>query len=179
MHRSAPARGDRLSRPGVTVARPGAPAAPDSVRPADSKRGTMLAIGSGGGAMHALASLIAGIGIAATPAPAEFAYASDSLAAWEAVRLGAGESLESRCGDAWQDVARFNRMDRRHAGPGVRVRMPRRLADVAAFQPLPAVVAEAESLERFVLVDLAEQCLGAYERGAIVFALPVTSGRRG
>src|SRR5690349_8605949 len=129
--------------------------------------------------MHALISLIVGFGIAATPAPADFAYASDSLAAWEAVRLGAGESLESRCGDAWQDVARFNRMDRRHAGPGVRVRMPRRLADVAAFQPLPAVVAEAESLERFVLVDLAEQFLGAYERGAIVFALPVTSGRRG
>src|SRR5690242_6487896 len=155
MHRSAPARGDRLSRAAVTVARRGAARAPDPARSAGSARGTMLAIGSGGGAMHALASLIVGIGIAATPAPADFAYASDSLAAWGAVRLGAGESLEARCGDAWQGVARFNRMDRRHAGRGVRVRMPRRLADVAGFQPLPAVVAEAESLERFVLVDLA------------------------
>ena len=118
-------------------------------------------------------------GAARAASPSDFAYPSDSTVAWDPVRLRAGETLESRFGDAWQDVARFNRMDRRHAGPGTRIRVPRRLEEVATFQPLPTFVAEAESLERFVLLDLSEQFLGAYEHGALAFSIPATSGRPG
>ena len=111
--------------------------------------------------------------------PGDFAYPSDSTVTWDPVRLGAGETLESRFGEAWPDIARFNRMDRRHAWPGTRIRLPRRLTDVASFQPLPAFVVEAESLARFLLLDLSEQFLGAYEHGALAFSIPATSGRAG
>jgi hypothetical protein len=137
-----------------------------------------------GALILALAACAAGAVLAApaagaAPSPADGRYPSDSTIVWETHRLGAGESLESLFGPHWLDVARFNRMDRRHAWPGVRIRVPLRLEEVAGFTPLPAFYAPAESLDRFVLVLLAEQFLGAYERGHLAFGLPVTTGRRG
>lgn len=93
--------------------------------------------------------------------------------------MGAGETLESLYGSRWLDVARFNRMDRRHAWPGALIRAPLRLESVAGFSPLPSFYAPAESCAKFILVDLGEQFLGAYERGSLVFAAPIASGRRG
>jgi hypothetical protein len=95
---------------------------------------------------------------------------------WECRTLRAGESLEKLFGERWVDVARFNRIDRRHARPGVSLKVPRRVEDLAAFQPLPSYYPEAEQDERFVLIDLSEQFLGAYEYGALRFAVPIASG---
>ena len=53
--------------------------------------------------------------------------------------------------DGWIEVARFNRIDRRHARP-------------------------AEQDEQFILMDLSEQFLGAYEYGVLRFAAPIASG---
>ncbi|MEC4890219.1 MAG: L,D-transpeptidase [Nitrospira sp.] len=87
-----------------------------------------------------------------------------------------GETLESLFGDRWNDVARFNRIDRRHARAGVALKIPRRIEEVAAFTPLPVLYSAAEQDEQFVLIDLTEQFLGAYEYGALRFALPIASG---
>ena len=103
-------------------------------------------------------------------------HPSDARVAWTCRRLRAGESLERLFGDRWPDVARFNRMDRRHAGAGVSIKVPARLDDVRDFTPLPADLLEAAAEPRFVLIDQAEQFLGAYERGRLVLSVPVATG---
>lgn len=111
--------------------------------------------------------------------PCQVAYPSDAQIPWTCRLLLAGESLESVYGDAWKDVARFNRIDRRHARPGRRIRDPARLADVAAFCPLPSTRADDTGTARVVVVDRSEQFLGAYEWGQRVLCLPAATGRPG
>ncbi|HSN04456.1 MAG TPA: L,D-transpeptidase [Nitrospira sp.] len=106
----------------------------------------------------------------------DIAYPSDATVEWDCRLLRSGDSLERLFGDSWRDVARFNRIDRRHAHAGVSIKVPRRLAAAEFFNPLPLVYSAAEEDERFVLIDLGEQFLGAYEYGALRFALPVVSG---
>ena len=106
-------------------------------------------------------------------------YPSDQTIEWECRTLQRGESLEKLFGEQWNDVARFNRIDRRHAVPGVAIKVPKDLESLAQFTPLPLVYEPAEEAEQFVLIDLAEQFLGAYEYGALRFALPIASGNGG
>jgi hypothetical protein len=105
-------------------------------------------------------------------------HPSDAAVDWECRALRAGESLETLFGDRWMDVARFNRVDRRHVGAGVSIKIPKRIGDVADVLPLPLIYPPAEGDEQFILVDLSEQFLGAYEYGALRFALPIASGGR-
>jgi hypothetical protein len=134
--------------------------------------------------MHTTVAFLLAI-MAAVPAhvlaatPCDYAFPSDSTIAWDCVRMEKGMTLESRFGFAWVDVARFNRMDRRHAWPGARVRAPRDVARIAGFEPLPRHYAPADSAARFVLIDLGEQFLGAYEHGRLVHSFPIASGRPG
>jgi len=86
------------------------------------------------------------------------------------------ESLELLFGEYWIEVARLNRIDRRHIQAGVSIKVPRRIEDLAEFQPMPSFYAPAASDEQFILIDLSEQFLGAYEYGALRFALPLASG---
>lgn len=110
--------------------------------------------------------------------PCKISYPSDDKIEWECYRLKRKDSLESLFGDRWQDVARFNRIDRRHAWPGATIRVPKRLDDIRDFTPLPLELEYqgAEQEEKFILVDLTEQFLGAYERGRLVFSFPIASG---
>ncbi len=111
--------------------------------------------------------------------PCEIVYPSDATIEWDCRTLRAGESLGKLFGERWIDVARFNRIDRRHARSGVSIKVPRRLEDLAAFQPLPSFYPAAEQDEQFILIDLSEQFLGAYEYGALRFAVPIASGNGG
>ncbi|HLO24562.1 MAG TPA: L,D-transpeptidase family protein [Geobacteraceae bacterium] len=108
--------------------------------------------------------------------PCKISYPSDARVEWECYRLKRKETLESLFGERWQDVARFNRIDRRHAWPGMTLRLPKRLDDIKDFTPLPAIFPAAEKDEKFILVDLTEQFLGAYEKGRLVFSYPIASG---
>lgn len=108
--------------------------------------------------------------------PCDIAYPSDATVEWECRTLRAGESLEKIFGDQWTDVARFNRIDRRHAHAGVSIKVPKRIEDLEAFKPLPLVYPPAERDEQFILIDLSEQFLGAYEYGALRVAVPIASG---
>jgi hypothetical protein len=108
--------------------------------------------------------------------PCEITYPSDATVEWDCRTLRPGESLESLFGDWWVDVARFNRIDRRHAHSGVSIKVPRRIEDLKLFGPLPQSYSAAEQDEQFMLIDLAEQFLGAYEYGALRFAVPIASG---
>jgi hypothetical protein len=108
--------------------------------------------------------------------PCEIHYPSDATLEWDCLVIPPGESLERIFGEYWVDVARFNRIDRRHARPGFSIKVPRRLDDLAHFTPLPLVYPPGELKEKFILIDLSEQFLGAYEFGALRFATPIASG---
>ena len=113
---------------------------------------------------------------AAAAFPCDTRYPSDERLAWDCRVLGRGETVERLFGRRWVDVLRFNRIDRRHAVAGVALKVPRRLDDVRAFTPMPARYPEAAGESKFMLVDLAEQFLGAYERGRLAFSSPLSTG---
>ena len=108
----------------------------------------------------------------------EVHHPSDAMVEWDCRTMRAGESLEALFGENWIDVARFNRIDRRHARPGLSIKVPRRLEELVAFNPLPSLDQAAEQDEKFILIDLEEQFLGAYEFGALRFATPIASGEK-
>ena len=110
--------------------------------------------------------------------PCDIVYPSDAAIEWYCRTLRQGETLEKLFGERWVDVARFNRIDRRHARAGVSIKVPRRIEDMEFVSPLPLSYPAAEQDEQFILVDLSEQFLGAYEYGALRFALPLASGNR-
>jgi hypothetical protein len=84
--------------------------------------------------------------------------------------------LETLFGEQWVSVARFNRIDRRHIHAGLSIKVPKHLEDLESFLPLPLLYLAAEQDKQFILVDLSEQFLGAYEYGALRFAVPIASG---
>jgi len=108
--------------------------------------------------------------------PCEIHYPSDATVEWDCRIILPGESLERLFGEYWVDVARFNRIDRRHAHSGVSIKVPKRLEDLAQFTPLPLVYLPGELNVNFILIDLTEQFLGAYEFGALRFSAPIASG---
>jgi hypothetical protein len=108
--------------------------------------------------------------------PCEINYPSDATVEWDCRIIPPGGSLEAIYGEYWVDVARFNRIDRRHAHSGVSIKVPIRIEDLASFKSLPLFYQAAEQDEKFILIDLTEQFLGAYEFGALRFASPIASG---
>jgi hypothetical protein len=98
---------------------------------------------------------------------------------WECRLLKKGETLESLFGDRWADVARFNRIDRRHAASGVAVKVPTDLNAITGFTPMAPIYPPAEAEAKFILVNLSEQFLGAYEFGLLVFSAPIAAGEQG
>jgi len=110
--------------------------------------------------------------------PCKISYPSDDRIACKCYRLKRKETLESLFGERWEDVARFNRIDRRHAWPGATLKVPLRLDDIKDFTPLPKEYPPAANEEKFILVDLSEQFLGAYEQGLLAFSFPIASGDR-
>jgi len=103
-------------------------------------------------------------------------HPSDAQIPWECVRIKKGQTPESMFGDRWRDVLRFNRVDRRHLYPGIAIKVPKRLENVENFTAMPRFYQDAASEAKYILVDLSEQFLGAYEYGKLVFSFPVATG---
>jgi hypothetical protein len=113
------------------------------------------------------------------PSLCKINHPSDAQVAWECKRLRKGETLESLFNERWIDVVRFNRVDRRHVYPGIFIKVPKRPEDIRDFTPMPPYYQPAESEPKFILVNLSEQFLGAYEYGQLVFSSPVATGEDG
>lgn len=109
----------------------------------------------------------------------QFHYPSDYLFEWDCVRLTSKDSPYKIFGKYWQDGLRFNRMDRRHFVAGLRIKVPKRIAEIKDFNPMPGSYPDAELEPRFILIDQNEMYLGAYEFGQLVFAAPVAVGVEG
>jgi len=109
----------------------------------------------------------------------EVNFPGDAPIEWDCLKLTSKDTPERLFGDYWQDVLRFNRMDRRHFYGGMSIKVPRRLEDVTGFTPLPDVFPEAEADDKFILVDQSEMFLGAYEQGRLVHSFPAAVGIEG
>ena len=104
---------------------------------------------------------------------------SDAGIAWHCLKLLRQDTPEGLFGEHWQDVLRFNRMDRRHFFGGRSIKVPDRLEDIRNFTPLPARYPDAAREAKFILIDQSEMFLGAYEYGKLVFSSPVAVGVEG
>ena len=118
---------------------------------------------------------------AAEPVPdtCKIHYPSDAGIPWTCHRIGRHDTLTGLFGSEWQDVLRFNRIDRRHIYPGVRIKVPRDLRQVHDFSPMPVDYPPAAGDAKFILVNLTEQFLGAYAYGKRVMSFPISSGKNG
>jgi len=98
---------------------------------------------------------------------------------WHPHFIEPNESLESLFGAEWPWVARFNRIDRRHVYPGMTIKVPDNIADIRNYTPLPRTYPPARRHEKYILVDITEQWLGAYAWGKLVFSAPAATGKAG
>jgi hypothetical protein len=103
-------------------------------------------------------------------------YPSDAAIEWTCRRLRAGDTLERLFGGRWTDVARFNRLDRRHAVAGVELKVPARLDEIREFTPMASEHVEGAREAKLIVIDLSEQYLAAYEYGRRVFSAPAATG---
>jgi len=106
-------------------------------------------------------------------------YPSLKAIKWHAHFINPNETLESLYGQDWLWVARFNRIDRRHVYPGMTIKEPDNIADIRDYTPMPREYEPAKGHDKYILVDLTEQWLGAYENGRLVFSTPAATGKAG
>ncbi len=104
-------------------------------------------------------------------------YPSLTNIRWHAHFVQPQQTLESLFGDDWVWVARFNRIDRRHVYPGMTIKVPDNIADIRNYTPLPDFYEPAARHDKYILVDITEQWLGAYEKGKLVFSAPAATGK--
>lgn len=129
--------------------------------------------------LPALLSVALAATASAEPVPDTCAihYPSDAGIAWTCRRMGRRDTLTGLFGTDWQAVLRFNRIDRRHVYPGVRLKVPDDPRQIVDFTPMPKIFPPAADDPKFIYVNLTEQFLGAYAYGRLVMSAPVTTGR--
>jgi len=109
----------------------------------------------------------------------EVHYPSDTRIESSCLLLKWTDTPSALFGEHWQDVLRFNRMDRRHFHGGVSIKVPKRLEEVKNFSPLPQSYPDAAKEAKFILVDQSEGYLGAYQNGKLMFSFPAAVGIKG
>ncbi len=106
-------------------------------------------------------------------------YPSLVQGAWTPRFILPQETLESLYGDDWVTVARFNRVDRRHVYPGMTIKEPLDMAAAREYTPMPEFYEPASGHEKYILINITEQWLGAYESGRLKFSMPAATGKKG
>lgn len=106
-------------------------------------------------------------------------YPSTASIPWEARFIRPQDTLEKMFGKDWVYVARFNRIDRRHVYPGMTIKVPKNMADIRGYTPMPPEYLPAKRHEKYILVNITEQWLGAYEHGKLKFSIPAATGMEG
>ena len=104
-------------------------------------------------------------------------YPSVKKIPWRSHFILPDENLERLFGDRWVWVARFNRVDRRHAYPGMTIKVPLNLEDISDYKPLADLYEKAKPYRKYILVDVTEQWIGAYEYGKLKFSMPAATGK--
>ncbi|MEK9180515.1 MAG: peptidoglycan DD-metalloendopeptidase family protein [Patescibacteria group bacterium] len=102
-------------------------------------------------------------------------YPSQSTVPYHFVTLKRGETLQKLFGNDWEIVSRFNRIHPSKIRSGLQLKVPDDLATARTWTPMPLVYEKAFGSRKYILVNLNEQFLGAYEYGALSFSLPISS----
>ena len=108
-----------------------------------------------------------------------YEYPSQAGIPWKSHFVLPQQSLERLYGKDWVHVARFNRIDRRHVYPGMTIKSPVKMEDFRDYTPMPAVHKLAEKHTKYLLLDVTEQWIGAYENGRLAFSMPAATGIEG
>lgn len=108
-----------------------------------------------------------------------YAYPSMGNIRWKSHFVRPQDSLERLFGKDWVAVARFNRIDRRHTYPGMTIKIPENLEDIRDYTPMAATYEKAQKHSKYILLNITEQWLGAYEFGKLVFSMPAATGIEG
>ncbi len=108
-----------------------------------------------------------------------YEYASMGKIRWKAHFVRPQDNLERMFGEDWIAVARFNRIDRRHVYPGMTIKIPENMEDIRDYTPLPATYEKAREHSRYLLLNITEQWIGAYEYGSLAFSMPAATGIEG
>jgi hypothetical protein len=108
-----------------------------------------------------------------------YEYPSMAGIKWKAYFVRPQDSMERLFGDDWIYVARFNRVDRRHTYPGMTLKVPENMADIRSYTPVPVIYEKARNHEKYILLSVTEQWIGAYEYGRLVFSMPAATGTEG
>jgi len=106
-------------------------------------------------------------------------YPSTRSIPWKPVFIRPQDTLESLYGKDWILVARFNRIDRRHVYPGMTIKSPIHIDDLKDYTPMSLEYEPAKRYYRYILINLEEQWLGAYEYGKLKFSFPAATGKTG
>lgn len=106
-------------------------------------------------------------------------YPSLANVPWKGHFIKPNETLESLFGADWPVVARFNRIDRRHVYPGMTIKEPLDIASARSYTPLPATYPPAKGHDKYIVINLSEQWLGAYHFGKLKFSMPAATGAKG
>ncbi len=108
-----------------------------------------------------------------------YEYASMKDIRWHSHFIRPQDSLERLFGKNWIAAARFNRIDRRHVYPGMTINLAENIEDILDYTPMPAQYEKAKALPKYILLDITEQWIGAYEYGKLVFSMPAATGVEG
>lgn len=106
-------------------------------------------------------------------------YPSLANIPWHGHFIRPQDNLESLFGKDWPTVARFNRIDRRHVYPGMTIKVPNDIPTARNYTPLPAEYPPAKGHKKYILLDITEQWIGAYEFGKLKFSAPAATGSKG
>ncbi len=98
---------------------------------------------------------------------------------WKPCFIRPQDSLENLFGNDWEYVARLNRIDRRHTYPGMTIRVPVNMNDIRNYTPMPSFYEPAKPYDKYIVVNLTEQWIGAYEYGKLKLSMPAASGMDG
>lgn len=107
-----------------------------------------------------------------------YVYPSLEKIRWKAHFVRPQDSLERLFGRHWIAVARFNRIDRRHVYPGMTIKVPENMNDILKYTPMPPKYEKAKSRPKYILLNITEQWIGAYEYGQLVFSMPAAVGTK-
>jgi lipoprotein-anchoring transpeptidase ErfK/SrfK len=108
-----------------------------------------------------------------------YEYPSMEGIRWKSHFVRPQDSLERLFGRDWVAVARFNRIDRRHTYPGMTIKIPENMEDIRDYTPMAATFEKAREHPKYILLNVTEQWLGAYEFGRLVFSMPAATGLEG
>lgn len=103
-------------------------------------------------------------------------YPSTKNVSWKPYFMNPEDRLETLFGNDWVYVAKFNRIDRHHAYPGMTIKMPDRMADVRNYNPMPLFYEPARGHAKYILISVTEQWLAGYEYGKLKISFPAATG---